>query len=106
METKDNLQLLIETAARKHHLGDIPGALDEYNRAIEREPDDPFLYGSRGFFYLAARQRAAAKVDFARALELLQPLLQTEEAQVPPRHPFSRVRVSHRMLKNALANLR
>src|SRR5207247_8256440 len=45
-------------------------ANDDYNRAIELDPQDAWAFGSRGQAYCSLKQYEQAIADFDRAIEL------------------------------------
>jgi tetratricopeptide (TPR) repeat protein len=51
-------------------LGRLDTAIDDYNRAITLDPNDPAIYYNRGNALVAARQYGPAIEDFTRAVEL------------------------------------
>lgn len=57
-------------AVARVRLGDLNGAVRDYNRAIELSPSDPELYLNRGNALVAAGQYAEAIQDFDRAVTL------------------------------------
>lgn len=57
-------------AVTRVRLGDLPGAVRDYNRAIQLAPDDAELYFNRGNALVAAGQYADAIMDYDRALRL------------------------------------
>jgi tetratricopeptide (TPR) repeat protein len=57
-------------AVARVRLGDLDGALRDYNRAIELSPEDAELYFNRGNALVAAGQYPAAIADFDRAVQL------------------------------------
>jgi tetratricopeptide (TPR) repeat protein len=59
-----------DRAVARVRLGDLNGALRDYNRAIELTPDDAEIYFNRGNALVAAGQYADALADFNRAIEL------------------------------------
>jgi tetratricopeptide (TPR) repeat protein len=50
--------------------GDLPGAIQDANWAIQTNPADVRAYGCRGVLYLKQGDRAAALADFNRAIQL------------------------------------
>jgi tetratricopeptide (TPR) repeat protein len=59
-----------DRAVARVRLGDLNGALRDYNRAIELTPDDAEIYFNRGNALVAAGQYADALADFNRAIDL------------------------------------
>jgi tetratricopeptide (TPR) repeat protein len=57
-------------AVARVRLGDLDGALADYNRAITLSPGDSELYFNRGNALVAAGQYQAAIADFDRAVKL------------------------------------
>lgn len=57
-------------AAARPRLGDINGAIADYNRALELAPRDPEIYYNRGNALVAAGQYQDAIADYTRALTL------------------------------------
>jgi tetratricopeptide (TPR) repeat protein len=57
-------------AVARVRLGDLDGALRDYNRAIELSPGDAELYFNRGNALIAAGQYPAASADFDQAVQL------------------------------------
>jgi tetratricopeptide (TPR) repeat protein len=57
-------------AAARVRMGDVNGAIADYNKAIELAPLDPELYFNRGNALVAAGQHDTAIADYNRALEL------------------------------------
>jgi len=50
--------------------GDIPGAIDEYSRALELKPDFAEAYNNRGYAEWKWNENEAALADFSKAIEL------------------------------------
>ncbi len=50
--------------------GDIPGAIEEYSRAIELKPDFAEAYNNRAYAEWKSNENDAALADFSRAIEL------------------------------------
>jgi tetratricopeptide (TPR) repeat protein len=57
-------------AAARVRLGDLNGAIADYNRALELAPKDPEIYYNRGNALVAAGLYQDAIADFTRALTL------------------------------------
>jgi tetratricopeptide (TPR) repeat protein len=60
----------VQSAVRKHKRHDIIGALQDYDRAIELEPDSSQIFFDRGLARNEINSYEAAIEDFDRALEL------------------------------------
>jgi tetratricopeptide (TPR) repeat protein len=58
-------------AVARVRLGDLNGAIRDYNRAIELSPSDAELYFNRGNALVAAGQYPEAILDFDRAITLV-----------------------------------
>jgi tetratricopeptide (TPR) repeat protein len=58
-------------AVARVRLGDLNGAVRDYNRAIELSPSDAELYFNRGNALVAAGQYRDAILDYDRAIQLL-----------------------------------
>ncbi|WP_373539482.1 tetratricopeptide repeat protein [Chamaesiphon sp.] len=50
--------------------GDLQGAIDNANWAIQTSPDDAWVYACRGVLYTKHGDRSAALADFSRAIQL------------------------------------
>lgn len=57
-------------AAARLRLGDVNGAIADYNKAIELAPNDPEIYYNRGNALVAAGQYQEAIADYTRAIAL------------------------------------
>jgi tetratricopeptide (TPR) repeat protein len=57
-------------AVARVRLGDLDGAMRDYNRAVTLETGDPELYFNRGNALVAAGQYSHAIMDYDRAIEL------------------------------------
>lgn len=54
----------------KRQLGDLGGAIDDYNRAIELDPQDAIAHNNRGYLYFLRGNYSRAIDDYNRAIEL------------------------------------
>lgn len=50
--------------------GNRPAALATYDKALAARPNDPLIYQSRGFYYLAQRDPQRALADFNHQIRL------------------------------------
>lgn len=57
-------------AVTRVRLGDLNGAIRDYNRAVELAPDDPELYFNRGNAFVSAGLYQEAIMDYDRAIQL------------------------------------
>jgi tetratricopeptide (TPR) repeat protein len=57
-------------AVTRVRLGDLSGAIRDYNRAVELAPNDAELYFNRGNALVAAGQYQAAIMDYDRAVQI------------------------------------
>ena len=57
-------------ATAKYELKDYQGAIADYTKAIELNPDYAQAYNKRGFAYLMLGPKSKAQADFKRAIEL------------------------------------
>lgn len=60
----------LEQGDRKFKLEDYQGAIADYTRAIELNPDDAAAYFSRGLAYLGFGRKDQAREGFMKAMEL------------------------------------
>jgi tetratricopeptide (TPR) repeat protein len=58
-------------AVARVRLGDLNGAIRDYNRAVELAPNDPELYFNRGNALVAAGQYREGILDYDRALAIM-----------------------------------
>jgi tetratricopeptide (TPR) repeat protein len=61
---------LTRSATRKLQLGDLKGALKDYNQAIAETPSNPDAYINRGIVQDELRQHKAAIADYTKAIAL------------------------------------
>jgi Flp pilus assembly protein TadD len=62
--------LLIEQGNKKFMLGDYQGAIADFSKAIELDPDAATAHYSRGLAYIGAGQKGLAKEGLMKAIEL------------------------------------
>ncbi len=60
----------VESAKRKNAEGDLQGALEDLNRALELEPENIELYCFRGDLKIKMGDRSAGFKDFEKAMEI------------------------------------
>jgi Tfp pilus assembly protein PilF len=68
--------------------GDVSGALNDYNHAIDANPLLASAYGNRGLVWLIQGKRVEAQKDFQRCLELdsrLKPVLEKRVSEIRQR---------------------
>jgi tetratricopeptide (TPR) repeat protein len=81
VQTIQNRQV-IRAKFKVNYLKDLTGALVDYDLAVKEEPNGETYY-ERGMFMATYRQdRAAAKADFQKAIELLNKLEYKDEADL------------------------
>jgi tetratricopeptide (TPR) repeat protein len=61
---------LTRSATRKLQLGDLKGALKDYNQSIAQTPSDPDTYVNRGIVQDELGQHQAAIADYTKAITL------------------------------------
>ena len=54
----------------KSHIGDYEGAITDFDRAIELDPDDGWPYTYRGYSKMNIGDHEGAIIDFNRAVEI------------------------------------
>jgi tetratricopeptide (TPR) repeat protein len=69
-EVKAPQSKLTSSATRKLQLGDLKGALKDYNQAIAETPRDPDAYVNRGIVQDELGQHKAAIADYTKAIAL------------------------------------
>jgi tetratricopeptide (TPR) repeat protein len=69
-EVKAPQSKLTSSATRKLQLGDLKGALKDYNQAIATTPSDPDTYVNRGIVQDELGQHQAAIADYTKAITL------------------------------------
>jgi tetratricopeptide (TPR) repeat protein len=69
-EVKIPQSKLTRSATRKLQLGDLKGALKDYNQAIAETPSDPDAYINRGIVLDELGQHQAAIADYTKAINL------------------------------------
>ncbi len=70
-EDLKNSTALINRANKRAVTGDVTGAREDYDEAIDRNPTKATAYFNRGFFYRTLGDYETAIRDFSRAIELL-----------------------------------
>ena len=68
--TMNNATDWFKRATAKHKSKDYQGAIADYTKAIELNPDYAQAYNKRGFAYLMLGSKSKARADFKRAIEL------------------------------------
>ena len=69
-DINQTVQEYINSARTKLDLGDYTGAIQDYNKAIELNPDDGFAYEMRGYAKDNLGDDKGAIQDYSRAIEL------------------------------------
>ncbi len=67
---KKNKKLFAKRAGIKKDLGDHLDAIEDFNKAINFNPTDPFLYVQRGFSKLQIRNIKSAISDYDKAIKI------------------------------------
>lgn len=72
---------LLNTGIKLYNNGELDGALEQFDRAVEDNPDVPETYYFRGLTYLGKQLNAEALADFKQFLEIAPDHAQAEEAK-------------------------
>jgi Flp pilus assembly protein TadD len=75
-----------------YHGGDLPGALADFNRAIEKDPNFAAAYNDRGIVFYRMRKFDRAFADMAQAKRLTKPERGKKSAATRALHPPAPIR--------------
>lgn len=67
---RDSAYVLVSTGNAKSHLGDLAGALADYNLALLKNPSSAEALINRGYLFFSEKRYAQAGEDFRKALQL------------------------------------
>ena len=70
MNKKEEYKPLVESAERKKQLGDLRGAMTDYDKAIGLNPDDPRIWSKRGLIRLRLGNFQGATEDHEKSIQL------------------------------------
>ena len=70
MNKEEECKRLMESAERKKQLGDLRGAMTDYDKAIGLNPDDPRIWSERGLIKNQLGDFQGATEDHEKSIEL------------------------------------
>jgi tetratricopeptide (TPR) repeat protein len=65
-----NVEYLQNSAQIKYYLGDVQGAINDYNGAIAKCQTNSELYAQRAFYKFEKKNYESAKEDYSKAISL------------------------------------